>query len=588
MSINANHPDLATLLEGSRSSSHVTAFWQAIRPGHFAAVMGLVVLAVILRAANMGATFESSDQAAMGHMIRHNYGIAWLFAYPYGPVLPILHRAFAELLTLLHLPINETATRVPTMWLSLAQVAITYPLLRRLSWPRVDSLVGTTCCAILPLLVTDAHYAWADHAAWLLAGTVALWATLAYLDDRRIWQLAIAAAALLAHCLSSFHVLALPVTLMVVWMLAWRHPSRAMAGRSDRRAAIWAIGGGYVLPCILALAVIIASWMWTGKGQLGHILSKRNVGTFGLRFQQILEYPDMWFGQFGVVFGLIAAAGTVAGLVCLYQGKRIGLIAIWAWTAILPFVLLVNWNATGYANYYMCETVYTAGLLGAWWLCTLFRSLPRWRSAWAILALCAFVQLTLGSVDVVIAGSGLQRYTGIFTGWGNVRPDSGVKAAGWYVREHVPMEATVLAIHTNKGMEISVAQYYTGRRVLAHYDIPRDLVAPLFKDTYTDADVVIVDVQYQSLVEAADTFELVCRLSHKGRPVRFVYARSKWALPWVDEDVGIINTRYDACYQPRRVPLPLVAPDGFLDKLERYQTAKRRLKANWLACQQQR
>jgi hypothetical protein len=182
-----------------------------------AAVGAIALVALPLRVWNMDAIFETSDQAAMPYMILSRFGIEWIFAHPYGPVLPALYRAYAAVLNLLAIPFSETAARVPVMLISLVQTSITWPLMRRLGNAPQIAALGVLFAAVLPCLVVDAHYPWADHATWLLLGSISLWATLAWQQDRQRRQLAVAAIALFLHCLSSLYAFALPLTLMFAW-----------------------------------------------------------------------------------------------------------------------------------------------------------------------------------------------------------------------------------------------------------------------------------------------------------------------------------------------------------------------------------
>lgn len=210
------------------SSSHasaalersVSARFRAVAPA--ATVVLVSALAVITRAAYMNAPFSSSDQAAMPYMIRHFFGLQWLFAHDYGPAVAVLLRGFAEVVSRLGLAHGEAVARLRVVVIGVAQVGLTYPLSRRLRCGRMEALAGVVCVAVLPTLVTDSRYPWGYLTISLFFGTTALWATLAYLDDRRTWQLLVAGLALTVHCLSNCYAFALPLTLLAVWIQAIR------------------------------------------------------------------------------------------------------------------------------------------------------------------------------------------------------------------------------------------------------------------------------------------------------------------------------------------------------------------------------
>jgi len=562
------------------------------------AVIAITLVAVWLRFWNISATFESSDQAAMAYLVRHSFGFRWIPAHDYGPVLPVIHLAVAGFCRLLSWPIGEAVARLPMAIIGLAQVPVTFALMRRLGRPRIEGLFAAAVCAVLPPLVTDSHYPWGIHSVWLLAGSIALWAVLAWLDERRPWQCAVAGVALFAHCLSSAYAFALPVAILLALGKAFRadHPHQSrdrkeavLPYRDNRSLTEAALNGSrisapilsFVLPCILALAVILLSWRWTGAGQLGHLLRKSAQNdAFGLHTGQIAQLPAVWASQLGTVAGVLGATGLAAGLVWWWQGRRVGLLAIWAWAALVPFTLLADWGSTGYACYYLFEVVYAAALLGVVALATAWRMWPRARAGAAIFATAGMVQLSLGSADVVLPSLDLRPLTGIRTGWGDVHPDGGAKATGYYVREHVPGDAVILALHDRQGMEVTVAEYYFGRKVLAGYDLPPAVVGPLWSGIAHRVDVVIADATYRVLLPEDGEFEPVCIVRREGRPVRFVFARRHLNLPALDTEARLLNAQYDARYRPTRIPLALPAPQGFEVILAEYQQTARRLRTH--------
>lgn len=551
----------------------------------------VVVLAASLRIWNIDAVFESSDQAAMANMIHHNFGIRWIFAHDYGPTLPVIQRSFSTLCCLLGIPVSEWTCRFPVALVSLAQVLISYPLLRRLKASNREAFFATLCVALLPTLVSDGHYAWGYLTVWLLTGTIALWATVAWLDDRRPVQLVVAGMALFLHCLSNVFAFGLPIVLLLFWIVNLRFDAVIRKGNNEQpNGSAWKLRHlgapvvGFVLPCLAALFVIFISWWWTGGGQIGRLLAKRDHGALSGQFHQVLEMPAFWCTQFGYVFGLITAAGLVWGCVQLRHpaSRRLGLLAIWAVVAAFPLVILTDWSAVGYPGSYFIEVIYCAGLLGGVFLWRLVERLGTGRVSRAlslVVAAGVVIVLGLGTADECLFGGQWTRLTGVRTGWGNVRQDTGIKAAGWYVRRYVPADAVVMSLHANDGMEVTVAEYYCGRRIIAHYDILPAIVAPLLEAMQGHVDVVIVDVEREPLAAKIPGFEQVCVLFNQDKPVRMIYAHRERALPRVCTDIARINPVYDHLYTLRRVPVALPAAPDFLEELARYQKAIKQLKA---------
>jgi hypothetical protein len=367
---------------------------------------------------------------------------------------------------------------------------------------------------------------------------------------------------------------------------------------------------GYALPCLLASAIVVACWRSTGGGQIGHLLHKREVGTAGWHVGQFEGVIRFWSSQFGYVFGLIAMAGMLWGTYALAslirwwrherasdlagryhagsRTERLAALAIWAWVGLLPLTLAADWEHIGHAGAYLIEVVYPAAMLGILLVVRSYAHLagrPYVRVGLAIGTGLALLQLGVGGADTCLAGGRLEQLTGVRTDWGIVRPDSGIKAAGWYVRRYVPPDATVMALHTNKGMEVPVSEYYLGRRVLAGYDVPAPLVEPLAVQVQSLADVLIVPAKYVSLGEQLSGFRYVCTFTRDAAPVRYVYARERLALPVLREEVAPLNRRYDREFPPRRIPCALPAPPHFAESFRIYQDAARDLKHSWRSTQ---
>ncbi|MDM8008554.1 MAG: hypothetical protein QUV05_20645 [Phycisphaerae bacterium] len=534
-----------------------------------------LTVACLLRGWSLGASFDSSDQVTMPCLVRHSYGIAWIFAHSYGPMPAIVHRSVTEILSCLHIPMGEAIVRLPIAVLSVAQVFLAYVLMRRLRCTRTQSIIAGMVCALLPSLVTDGHYAWGYLTIWLFFGTLALWATLAYWDDRQIWHLSIASFSLFAHCLSNCFAFGLPLTLLMVWLVLIRR------AKQTRRQIISDASFGFVLPCLAALAVTAMSWLGTGGGQIGRLLMKQQSGATGSSLSGMLEWLIVWSAQYGYLFVVPATAGLLYGVVLARRGDRRGLLAVWAFAAFLPLLLLSNPSRIGYPGAYLMEPVFAGGMLAVVLIAQLWNALPPQRlvlkAALAGVCVLGLVHLGLGSVDSCLAGNRLQRWTGVTTGWGTVTPDTGIKAAGWYVRQFVPPDAIVIPLHTNRGMEAPVAEYYLGRRVLATMDVKAEHLEPLLATMADHVDVVIVEPVEQRMVDRLSGFTRVCTFTRDGQPVRMIYARPAMQLPEMSQDVAAVNSEYDRFFSPTSVPMPLPAAPEYAAKMALYRETLRHL-----------
>jgi hypothetical protein len=336
---------------------------------------------------------------------------------------------------------------------------------------------------------------------------------------------------------------------------------------------------GYVLPCLFALAVIGLSWWWTGGGQLGRLAFKHDAGSTGLQTDQFIQLPAMWASHFGYAFAVPAALA----LVWATYSSRWRVLAVWCWASVLPMLLLVDWDRVGYPASYLLESAYSAGVLGIILVCAIHRHLanrPLASNLFAGTVALAILHMGVASADACLGQARLAPWTGVQIMWGSVRPETGIKAAGWYVRTHVPSDAIVMALHTNTGMEGPVAEYYCGRAVLADYDLRPDMVEPLICEMHRDVNVLIVDPAWRELADTLPGLEPVAVLRHEGRPVRYVYARQEMQLAHVDSDSTALNRCFDTQYRSSKLPQPLVASPAFEIQFDRYLKLVNQLRTN--------
>lgn len=531
---------------------------------HLLGVFVVTSLAAGLRFWECNAVLATSDQVAMAYLVRHGYGVRWIFAHDYGPVLPALMVAWTHLLAWFDCPIGDAAIRFPIALIGVAQVPLTFALLGRMNCSRLTCWAGAVACAVLPSLVTDAHYPWGYQSVALFCGTVSLWALLAWLDERRGWQLAVSMAFLCLHCLSGVDTYAVPAIMGVLWWWALRPGEERARPVTWRQALV-----GYVTPLLLAAAVALFSLKWTGAGELGRWLHKADKGTFGLHFEQFLQLPVLWCRQFGPVFGLITVVALFIVGDGLFKRRREALLAVWAGLIIVPYTLLADWGRIGWPQHYLTQACFAAALLGTIWLAGLYRAriFPRWLIA--MVAAIALAQMGIGDIAISQPSAVLATISGTRTGWGNVAADTGIKAAGYYVREYVPASCRVMSLHAQDGMELTVAEYYCGRRMLASYDLPEEWVTPLWERMQSYADVVVVDAAHAHRLVASN-FRCVCTLRSRGDVVRMVFARPELDLPPRDKEVAVYNAAYDQSYTPHELPIPLATPRDYDEARRRY------------------
>jgi len=138
--------------------------------------------------------------------------------------------------------------------------------------------------------------------------------------------------------------------------------------------------------------------------------------------------------------------------------------------------------------------------------------------------------------------------------YGRAVADPGFKAAGWYVREHVPPDALILATHGVTGMEYPCATYYTGRHVAASEDTTYDQECRIIEAVRGDIDVAIVEPRYLSLFTRQTGFTVPVRIRRGYVSVLYIVASHAFDIPEMDVAIECANADYDRLCHLTGVP----------------------------------
>jgi len=545
------------------------------------AILAVAVAACGLRLTGLDAPFESSDQAEMPRAIQYAFGLRAIAVHAYGPMIAALAHLAAATTGLLGWPMTEAACRWPVALVGLLQVPATWALVVRLRRGHAEALAAAAFCAVLPTMVADARctWAWGYLTLWVFLGTIAIWSTLAWFDGRRPIHLALAGTALAGHLLSNCFSAGVPAALLVAW---WRmlHGTDPRDGRRAERSRAAHFAAGFLAPCLLALSFMAVVWIRTGGGPPGRLMLKHRSGTLGFAWDRPAELAAVVTSQVGYLFALLLAGAAIAAVLGISGRRRLSLPAVWALAGFAP-LLASDFSRIGYPGAYFIEFLCAAGLAviaGVFDLRRRWAGRPALRAAVTLLLAAALAHMSIGSIDDNLGRGALRRWTGIACGWAGTDRDTGIKAAGWYVRRHVPPNAVVLCLHTNRGMEAPVAEFYCGRAVLAGRDLPEPLLGDVLAAFAPHSDVVVAEARHQHLVETLADFEPVAVFEHSGRRVRVVFARRGLELEHVSAPTGEINRLYDRQYAPRRVPVPLETFEGCRPLLLHYRDTLKSLK----------
>ncbi len=522
-----------------------------LRAGVASAVLVLVAGGLLLRTWGAGATFQSGDYASMPYMVTHWFGLSWVIAHIHGPLLPGMVWLFAKAATALGFGMNEALWRLPLGLVGSLHVPATYLLMRRLRAERPVALLAAALTAVLPSLTSDARYPWGYETLAVCIGTLAIWAFLRDLDQpsrRGEW---LAGGLLGLYLLSHLVIHAVPtvITVAVLASLGWRAGLRRLL-----RASV-------LVPVAGAVACIAYAWFALHGGILGRMARHVGHGTLEPGGSTPLDLALLWVNHLGPIWAGFCGLGVLVGLAMILRGDRRGLPALWAVVYVLPLMLLLDLDRIGRATVYQVQGTYAGVLAGCMLVQWAVEPARRWAAAprsTANVTLTVFALLflgcqLLGSVFNLFLGEHRPLVAGTVD-YGRVVPDPGYKAAGWYIREHVPDDAVILATHGVTGMEYPVAVYYTGRHIAAAEDTTEQEECLIIDTVGPQVDVAVVEPRFARKFEQELGFVLPVRVYRGEDLVLFIAARDPALIPWMDLDVAEANRAFDRDHAPRRVP----------------------------------
>lgn len=509
----------------------------------------LAGLALMLRTYGTNVPFHSGDYASMPYMVSHWFGVSWIIAHIHGPLLPAVVWLFAKAAVGLGLVMNEAMWRLPLALVGTIQVPVTYLLMRRLGGHAWTALLAAGLAAVLPPLTSDARYPWGYETLALCVGSLAIWAWLRDLDRPTRFGHWLAGGLLGLYLVSHLVIHAVP--LVIVAAVLMRLGPRQGLRRLLHPAA--------VLP-VAAAAFTLYAYLAVGGGILGRMLHHTALGTLHPGAYGVTDLWRLARQLVGPVWVVFCAVAVAVGLGLVARRDRRGLPALWVVVYLAPLVLLLDVNNIGRPAVYQVQWIFAASLAAGTLLQVLVERSRRWtRPPRAVIAVCVpafavliFAAHLLGSASNLFTPHRWPMLTGTVD-YGRMAPDPGYKAAGWYVREHVPADAVILATHDTTGLEYPTATYYTGRHVAAAEDTTYEQECRLVDAVAGDIDAAIVEPKFLARF-TEHGFDVPVRILRDGEPILYVAARPGFDIPPMEVDAAEANARFDREFALRRVP----------------------------------
>lgn len=552
--------------------------------GHRAVTGGILAVAVLvafaLRTYRTDVPFHTGDYAALPYMVSHWYGVSWIVAHIHGALLPAIVWLFARGAVAVGLVMNETMWRLPLALVGTVHVPVTYLLMRRFGAGRWIAIMASGIAAVLPSLASDARYPWGYETLAVCVGSLAIWAWLRDLDYSTRGSRWLAGGLLGVYLVSHLVIHAVPLVIAAAALL--------VVGR--REAVRRLLRPSTVVPVLCAVAVVWFAFFRLNGGILGRMSRHVSHGTLDVGSSSVADIAHYWNHHMGPIWSTFCLAAVVVGLVLVARRDRRGLPALWAVLYVTPLMLLLDLSNIGRPTVYQLQGTYAASLAGCMFLQILAgaaarqaRSLrapitthlwhrrpagvvrgetptPQFNSGLFRAALrgglIAFGLMIvglhlLGSVSNLFLDCRWPSLTGTVD-YGRAVADPGFKAAGWYVRRHVPPDALILATHGVTGMEYPCATYYTGRHVAAAEDATYEQECRIIEAVRKDIDVAIVERRYLPMFTEQTGFTVPVRILRGSAPVLYVAARQGFAIPEMDVNIARANADYDRqCYLTR-------------------------------------
>ncbi len=526
-----------------------------------------MLLALALRTYGAGVPFHTGDFACLPYKVSRWYGITWIITHIHGPLLPMIDLLFAKAVVAAGGVMNEAMWRLPLALVGTAQVPLTFVLMRRLRGAIWTSLMAAAIVAVMPSLTSDARYPYGYEVLGVFMASLALWAWLRDLDRSTRASQWLAGGLLGLYLLSHLVIYALPivVTTAVLISLGLRKGMRRLLTFST------------LAPVLLATSCILFAFFGLGGGILGRMSRHVGHGTLDAGASTPTDLLALWYEHMGPIWSAFCIAAVLVGLVLVGRRDRRGLPAWWVVVYVTPLVLLLDFGHIGRSSSYQIQGTYAASLAGCLLLQVLAESivsLSRRARAAARVALAGFgaavvALLLLGSVSSLFTQDRWPAWTGTVD-YGRVVPDPGFKAAGWYVREHVPEDAVILATHGKTGLEYPCVFYYLGRHVAAAEDTSYEKECRIIEAVRDDIDIALVEPRYLPHFAREFGFSLPVRFMRDDRPVLYIAARNGYEIAAMDVEIPLANRLYDRDHHLSRIPTPVT-------RLPRTAAANRRI-----------
>ena len=502
-----------------------------------ACLASLTALGAFLRFNKLGSVFQSSDNALLAVRLTSREGYAWMTEEYHGVLISVLGKIWTGLLSTVGMSLSEFEFKTPVAFFGTASIILVWGFMRRFGFPMTVRLWAAGITALLPIHIFQSRYLYGYEIYGLFFLLLALWKLADFLEQPTLKRALAGSLAIAVYMIS--HGYFIPGVVLIVIAPAFLRPVAEPAVGSQVRAFFtrWAMGIADCLRFALWLFPVLAYPLY--RRSLEHALGKDTRLGF---------YLDDHF------MGMLNNVGIPLALVCL-----VGLIASgWGWRKRgdgIKWVLLLG--AGGYFAPLLLSTppgltvvrgymLVGSALLLLASISFIYRMGHTWPAS--ALMITALLFTAWGVNHTLFIDGYMSKPTMIRIERGQIR-DPGTKAAGYLIRQHLPRNIDVVALH--RAMEPPNLKYYADRKNIAWYDRSLSRTQRYFDKHKTEIQIVLADRNQAPFVRESRLFEERVVFSFHDREELWIFVKPEVAFPSYRGDTAKFNEAFDRSYGSR-------------------------------------
>ncbi len=457
----------------------------------------IFIFALFIRAYNLPEYSVSSDHVAMPLFVIDsfpenlksffqidNYGMnnpLRLLAYPYSIIQPIYYFIFTWLFSLFNVPINETFFILLNVVIGTLTVFAVYVTINKLYNQRY-AVISSLVIALIPLHVMQSRFTSSARIFGILLQFFALYCLIQFFNkpDKNAFKLSISLSLVMLASILFPPFLLVGIYTFIVYNKNIIK-SKQIKSYLKKNIFNFKLLTLPILTIIFLFAIFfVAASMGSSYGSnitmLGHLFTKKAV--YGFYLFPVLGYI---INGIGPALGMISLLVIPFGLRDLFRFNKKGILLVWSFVYILPFLLTQPSNVRAYIIY----GIVPLAIYGIIIFCKILRNHKVLRTIFVcIILFSTLLSAVSGAYNIKIFS-----LTDVRPGEGSFYKDLGVKAIGYWIRTNTNEN---VVIFTDETIEPPVGKYYFHREVYSLFDSNTIDVYKFFLDNKNKIDYIVV------------------------------------------------------------------------------------------------